>query len=90
MKPKGHAVLLHPNTPEVLFVMLKKDIRTYGKMKMLFASSVSYEQFGFLEVVVLATKDREAWRFSIPLQYVLAIADLPESLDRKAELGFRP
>lgn len=82
-------MLLHPDTPEVLFAMLKKDIRTHGKMKMLFASSVSYEPCGFLEVVILPTKDRGEWHFSIPLQYILAIADLPESLKGKAHLGFR-
>ena len=89
MKPKGHAVLIHPSTPEELFAMLKKDIRTFGKMKMLFASSVSYEQFGFLEVVIVAAKDRKAWRISIPSQYILAIADLPEPLEIEGRLGFR-
>jgi hypothetical protein len=89
MKSKGQAVLLHPHTPAVLFAMLKNHIQTYGEMKMLFASSVSYEPCGFLEVVIKATKDKEEWRFSIALQYILAIADLPESLESRAHLGFR-
>lgn len=89
MKPKGHAVLIHPEAPEVLFTMLKKDIRTYGEMKMLFASSVAYEQFGYVEITTVATKDRKALRISIPSQYVVAIADITESEEDTRRLGFR-
>jgi len=89
MKPKVHAVLIHPESPEVLFAMLKDSLRVYGKMQMVFASSVSYEQFGFVEVVIMSKKDKKTSRFSIPVQYVVAIADVPESPEDKERVGFR-
>src|ERR1035438_1067363 len=90
MKSKAHAVLIHPESPEVLFAMLKDYLQTYGKMRMLFASSVSYGHFGFLEVVAISKKDKKESRlFSIPVQNILAIADLPEPLGKKERWGFQ-
>jgi len=69
--------------------MLKDHIQIYGEMKMVFASSVSYEQLGFLEIVVIPKQNKEKRRFSIPVQYVVAIADLPESLEEQKRMGFQ-
>jgi hypothetical protein len=91
MKPKGHAVLLHPNTPSSLLAMMKNYIHVYGEITMIFSSSVSYEAYGFLEILAIPDdKKREKCRVSIPSQYILAIADVQTDLGNEAPLGFRP
>jgi hypothetical protein len=89
MKPKAQAVLIHPDSPEVLFSMLKDYLRTYGEMKMLFASSVSYGQYGFLELVVLGNKKSDTLNISLASSYVLAIADSPDGKGIPAKMGFQ-
>jgi len=70
--------------------MLKNYVRVYGKMKMLFASSVSYEAFGFLEVLAIPSNKKEKkLRVSIPFQFVLAIADLPKESEGVEHWGFQ-
>ena len=88
-KSKAHAVLIHSESPEVLFAMLKDYLRDHGKMQMLLASSVSYEQFGFLEVVTISKKDKKSCLFSIPTQYIVATADLEEGVKNNDKLGFQ-
>jgi hypothetical protein len=70
--------------------MLKQHIHTYGKMKMIFASSVTYEQSGFLGILALATKGEKPRRISIPSQYILVIADTQDDLESGSHVGYKP
>ena len=91
MKPRRHAVLLLPETPPSLLAMLKNYVHSYDDgIKMLFASSVSYDQFGFVEMAILGKSKSDTLRISLPSSCVLAIADSRDKSGNEEKLGFAP
>jgi hypothetical protein len=90
MSKQVHAVLIHPEAPKVLVVMLDKYLRVYGDMRMIFASSANLNHYGFLEMEAVAKDKSKGWKISIPLQYVVAVAEAKNAAANEALLGFRP
>jgi len=58
-------------------------------MKVIFASSVSYEENGFLQVVALGKNGKQPLYFRISQSYILVIADNCPASESQERLGFQ-